>query len=156
MPTMTVAPPQTHASIDTADLAGSITFYRALLGAAPALERHDYARFDVSEPPLVLGLNAVERPAPGPTGALEHLGIRFADEAGLDAARRRLAELAVATDEEPDTECCYARLARVWASDPSGVRWELFVVREAVVAAPSRAGSASACCDPTCCTTMDA
>ncbi len=148
---MTDARLQTHVSIDTADLAASLSFYAALLGAEPALRRHDYGRFDVADPPLVLGLNAVDRPVPPATGPLEHLGIRFADAEELDAARRRLAGLGVAADEEADTECCYARLTRLWAADPSGVRWELFVAHEEVVDAPSRAGSASTCCAPSCC-----
>ena len=147
---------QAHASIDTADLAASIAFYRALLGAEPALVRPDYARFDVAEPGLVLGLNAVQRPAPASTGALEHLGIRFRDDAGLDAVRRRLAGLGVALAEEPDTECCYARLARFWAVDPAGVRWELFIAREAVVDSASRSGAGQACCAPGCCATIPA
>jgi catechol 2,3-dioxygenase-like lactoylglutathione lyase family enzyme len=152
---MTTARLQTHVSIDTADLAASVSFYRALLGAEPALERRDYARFDVSDPALVLGLNAVARLDPGSTGALEHLGVRFEDEADLGAARRRLERVAVSLQEEPDAECCYSRLERIWATDPSGVRWELFVVREAVVEAPSRAGSAASCCEPGCCATLD-
>lgn len=153
---MTPSRLQTHASIDTPDLPRSLAFYQALLGAAPALERHDYARFDLADPPLVLGLNTVARPASAATGPLEHLGIRFGDDEGLDAARERLAGLGFALEDEPDTECCYARLARVWTSDPSGVRWELFVAREAVVEAESRAGSAGSCCAPTCCATIDA
>jgi catechol 2,3-dioxygenase-like lactoylglutathione lyase family enzyme len=181
---------QTHVSLDTTDLPASVAFYRALLGEGPAVERHDYARFDVAEPALVLGLNAVasavvpaasgaESPATPPaetgvaaggstraaaSGALEHLGILYAGDAQLDAARQRLAGLGAALDEEPDTECCYARLARVWATDPSGVRWELFVVREAFVDAPSRAGrsrdggagAATPCCEPTCCARIGA
>ncbi len=151
---MTTPYPKTHVSIDTADLVASVAFYRALLGEEPALLRHDYARFEVAAPPLVLGLNAVDR-APAPTGALEHLGILFEDDVGLDAARERLARAGAQLDLEPDVECCYARLARVWASDPSGVRFELFVARESVVEAPSRAGSGSACCEPSCCATIE-
>ena len=153
---MTTTRVQTHVSIDTADLAASVAFYRALLGAQPALERSDYARFDLAEPPLVLGLNAVAAAAPAATGALEHLGIRFADGDGLVAVQQRLASAGVDLAEETDTECCYARLDRVWASDPSGVRWELFVAREAVVDAPSRAGSSRSCCEPSCCATLPA
>ncbi len=145
---------QTHASIDTGDLAASVAFYRTLLGAAPALERPDYARFDLADPSLVLGLNAVERLGPPARSPLEHLGIRFPDEAGLDAARQRLARGGFALEEEPDTECCYARLSRFWATDPSGIRWELFVAHETVVDAPSRSGAASPCCEPTCCATI--
>jgi len=147
---------QTHASIDTADLAASIAFYRALLGAEPALVRADYARFDLVEPALVLGLNAARGSVPASTGAVEHLGIRFEADAGLDAARGRLARLGVALAEEADTECCYARLTRFWAVDPSGVRWELFIAREAVVDAPSRSGDPAGCCAPGCCATIPA
>ena len=153
---MTLQQIQTHASIDTGDLAASLGFYRALLGAEPAVERHDYVRFDVSEPPLVLGLNAVPRAASTATGPLEHLGLRFHDDFDLDAARTRLRQLGAQLDEEPETECCYARLSRFWATDPSGVRWELFVAREAVVEAPTRAGNATASCDPGCCSPASA
>lgn len=144
---------QTHVSIDTTDLAASAAFYRALLGAEPALERHDYARFDVAEPPLVLGLNAVRKAPARSSGALEHLGLRFGDDGALDAARQRLQRLGAKLEEEADVECCYSRLARLWATDPSGIRWELFVAREAVVEAASRAGSSGSCCEPTCCST---
>ena len=148
---MTAQKIQTHASIDTSDLSASVAFYRLLLGAAPALERHDYARFDLADPPFVLGLNAVARLSAPARGPLEHLGLRFPEDGGLDAARQRLARGGFALEEEPDTECCYARLSRFWATDPSGVRWEAFVARDAVVEAPSRAGNASACCEPSCC-----
>ena len=146
---------QTHASIDTIDLAASVTFYRTLLGANPALERHDYARFDLDDPSFVLGLNAVERLGSQARGPVEHLGVCFPDEAGLEAARQRFIQGSFALDEEPDTECCYSRLSRFWATDPSGVRWELFFAREEVVEAPSRAGTASSCCDPTCCAPIE-
>jgi lactoylglutathione lyase len=86
---------------------------------------------------------------------VEHLGVRFEDESGLGAVRRRLEGLAIPFEDEPDTECCYARLARIWVTDPSGVRWELFVAREAVVEASSRAGNAASCCEPSCCATLD-
>src|SRR5690606_13412924 len=112
--TMTTSPVQTHVAVDTADLEASIAFYRALLGIEPALVRHDYARFDVADPPLLLGLNAVAAPVSGRTGALEHVGIRFAVAGDLAAARQRLAGAGIALEAESDTECCYARLDRVW------------------------------------------
>lgn len=151
---MTGTQARSHASIDTRDLAASVAFYRALLGAEPAMERHDYARFDLTDPPLVLGLNAVERWASTSGGPLEHLGIHYPDDAALEATRQRMTRRGFALEEESDTECCYARLSRFWATDPSGVRWEAFVTREAVVDAPSRQGAASACCEPGCCSTI--
>ncbi|MEX1025477.1 MAG: VOC family protein [Planctomycetota bacterium] len=146
---------QTHASIDTSDLPASIAFYEALLGSKAALVRHDYARFQLDEPALVLGLNAVER-AGGRTGSIQHLGLRFPDQAGLEAAGRRLEAAGAPTRREDDTECCYARLARVWATDPSGVEWELFFAQEEVVESTSRAGGSDDCCEPTCCGATEA
>jgi catechol 2,3-dioxygenase-like lactoylglutathione lyase family enzyme len=149
--TMTTPRLQTHVSIDTADLAASTAFYRALLGAEPAVVRHDYARFDVAEPALVLGLNAVSAAKAAVAGPLEHLGIRFSDDASLASTLERLAASGQALDDEGETECCYARMERSWAVDPSGIQWELFVARESVVEAPSRAGKDAACCEPSCC-----
>ena len=153
---MTTTQIQTHVSIDTADLAASVAFYRELLGAAPSLERHDYVRFDLSEPPLVLALNKVQHVSSAATGPLEHLGLRFHDDVRLGAAHKRLHQIGAQLDDEPDTECCYARLSRFWASDPSGVRWELFVSREAVVEAPTRAGNQTSCCGPDSCSPASA
>ncbi len=147
---------QTHASIDTLELERSIDFYTRLLGSGPTLLRADYARFDLAEPALVLSLNAVPRLAGSARSPLEHLGLRLVDDAGLDEVRQRLASGGFALEEEPETECCYARLTRFWVKDPSGLRWELFVAREAVIDAPSRSGAADSCCAPGCCATIDA
>lgn len=142
---------QSHVSIDATDLERSTDFYRALFGAEPVLVKPDYVRFWPEELGLVLGLNA-GRPRPAGTGALEHLGILFPSAEALAAARERLARAGYETGGEEDTECCYARLDQFWATDPSGVRWELFLAHEEVVASPSRSGSAAACCAPDCCT----
>lgn len=151
---MPISQPQAHVSIDTSDLGASIAFYTALLGAEPSLVRHDYARFDVPVPPLLLGLNAVAHQPTASTGPLEHVGIRFDGGSELDAARARLKGLGLDLREEQQVECCYARLTRAWAVDPSGVHWELFVATEPVVEAPSRAGNQTTCCAPDCCATI--
>lgn len=141
---------RTHVSLDTGDLARALEFYRALLGQEPGVLRGDYARFTSDGPALVLGLNAVARPRSG-RSALEHLGIAFEDSAGLQRALARLAAAGVALEHEHDVVCCYGRLERAWATDPDGVRWELFVPREEIVDAPSRSTTGGACCASTCC-----
>ena len=60
-----------HISLNVADLDASVVFYRALLGVEPAKCRHDYAKFEPEEPPLVLSLEPGVR-APG--GTLNHVG----------------------------------------------------------------------------------
>jgi len=138
---------ENHVSIDTSDLARSRAFYTALLGYEPVLVRAAYVRFRSAEPGLVLALNAAPARAPG-TGNVQHLGILFHEGAGLRAARERLARAGFATRGEEHTECCYAELDQYWAIDPSGVRWELFLAHQEVIASPSGCAPASGCCPP--------
>jgi len=139
---------QSHVSIDTPDLARSRAFYRALFGEDPALERPDYLRFWPAELGLVLGLNARPVPAERDTGAVRHLGLLFPGEAALAAARARLARAGFANEGAERTTCCYARLDQFWATDPSGVRWELFLAHETEVDPLPSEAAASACCAP--------
>lgn len=136
---------QNHVSIDTADLARSRTFYTALFGCEPVLQRADYVRFWPEELGLVLALNASPARASG-TGSLQHLGVLFRDRATLRAARERLAQAGFPSPGEEHTECCYAELDQFWAMDPSGVRWELFLAHQEVVASSSACSPASGCC----------
>ena len=143
--------PHLHVSIDTRDLERSRAFYRALLDEEPVLVRKDYLRFWPEELGLVLGLNARSRER-GSTGPMRHLGLLFPDAATLARARARLEQAGFATHGKADTTCCYARRDQFWASDPSGVEWELFLSHEDELAEPEPSTStASACCAPDCC-----
>jgi hypothetical protein len=56
----------------------------------------------------------------------------------------------VASFDEKDTTCCYARQDKFWVSDPDGNRWEVYTVLEDVeTVAPEPA--TVACCDASCC-----
>lgn len=139
---------QTHVSIGTADLDRSSAFYRALFDAEPVLVKPDYVRFWPEELGLVVGLNrrALARTSTGP---LQHLGVLFPDAGRLSAARQRLERAGFATRGKEHVRCCYAELDQFWASDPSGVEWELFLAHaEVVEPEPKQTG---ACCAPTCC-----
>ena len=46
------------------------------------------------------------------------------------AARLRLQKAGLATFDEMDTTCCYARQDKIWVHDPDGTPWELFVTHE--------------------------
>ncbi len=144
------APPVSHVSIDSDDLARARDFYQALLDSEPVLVEPDYVRFGPDGLGLVLGLNARPTPARG-TGAVQHLGLLFPTAAALHAARARLARAGFETSGAEHVECCYAELDQYWATDPSGVRWELFLAHQEVLAAPARSGPASTCCAPSCC-----
>jgi hypothetical protein len=47
----------------------------------------------------------------------------------VDAEQIRLAEAGLASVEERDTTCCYARQDKFWVKGaPSGERWEIYTV----------------------------
>jgi catechol 2,3-dioxygenase-like lactoylglutathione lyase family enzyme len=111
----------------TSDLDRAVAFYRLLLGAEPVRQEPDRARFELARPPLVLALYHNPQ-ASG--GALNHLGLRWPDSAGLVEVQRRLEEAGIATQRQEGVECCYARQTKFWVTDPDGVLWEVYTVHE--------------------------
>jgi len=116
-----------HASLNVSDLPRAIAFYRLLFGCEPAKERSDYAKFELSEPPLVLSL-LPGRPAAG--GVLNHFGLRVAGADALVEVQRRLELGGIQTTREDGVECCYARQTKFWVADPDRVLWEIYVFHE--------------------------
>src|SRR5436190_8587915 len=92
---------QFHMSLNVSDLGSSVHFYEVLFGQEPAKLRSDYAKFELNDPPLVLSL---EPHAPGPGGALNHAGFRFADAEALVAAHRRLDAAGIHAQFEEEVE----------------------------------------------------
>ena len=114
-------------ALNVDDLDESIVFYSKLFGAAPAKVRHGYANFAIADPPLKLIL--MENRGQG--GSLNHLGVEVADTDAVDAEQRRLAEAGLASIDERDTTCCYARQDKFWVEGtPDGERWEIYTVLE--------------------------
>jgi catechol 2,3-dioxygenase-like lactoylglutathione lyase family enzyme len=112
-------------ALNVDDLAESIAFYSKLFGTGPAKQRPGYANFAIVEPPLKLIL--LENPGQG--GSLNHLGVEVADTGAVDAEQTRLAEAGLASVEERDTTCCYARQDKFWVTGaPGGERWEIYTV----------------------------
>jgi hypothetical protein len=75
-----------------------------------------------------LGMARRCRPAPG--GALNHLGLRLPESAGLVEAQRRLELDGIRTQREDGVECCYARQTKFWVTDPDGNLWEVYTQHE--------------------------
>ena len=91
-----------HLSLDVPDLDGAVAFYTELFGHEPAKRKPDYAKFELSDPPVALALQQAGRPA------LSHLGIRVDSAGEVEAAGSRLKDSGLVTLEERDTACCYA------------------------------------------------
>jgi len=114
-------------ALNVDNLEESIAFYSKLFGTGPAKLRPGYANFAIAEPPLKLIL--MENPGQG--GSLNHLGVEVADTDAVDAEQTRLAEVGLASVEERNTTCCYAKQNKFWVRGaPNKERWEIYTVLE--------------------------
>jgi catechol 2,3-dioxygenase-like lactoylglutathione lyase family enzyme len=120
-------PGRVQLALNVNDLGESIAFYSKLFGAEPAKVRPGYANFAIGEPPLKLVL--LENPGQG--GTLNHLGVEVASTDAVEAEQARLGEAGLASIQERDTTCCYARQDKFWVTgSPDGERWEIYTVLE--------------------------
>ncbi|SDX74678.1 Glyoxalase/Bleomycin resistance protein/Dioxygenase superfamily protein [Geodermatophilus africanus] len=142
-------------ALDVDDVEAATAFYAKLFGTEPVKTRPGYANFAIADPPLKLVL--LENPGSG--GTLNHLGVEVASVDEVDAEQTRLAAVGLASTEERDSTCCYAKQTKFWVeSTPGGERWEVYTVLadsptfsgDAVPAASEPVGETAAA--PVCCT----
>ena len=124
-----------HLSLDVPDLEGAVAFYRELFGVEPAKRKPNYAKFELTDPPVALALQ--ENGSPG-------LRVDSTDE--VEHASTRLRDSGLVTLDERDTTCCYARQDKVWVADPAGNRWEVYTVLQDVEEIGTCCEESAACC----------
>ena len=130
-------------ALNVDDLDTSLAFYSKLFGTPPAKVRNGYANFAVAEPPLKLVL--IENPGQG--GSVNHLGVEVADVDAVDAEQTRLAEAGLASIDERDTVCCYAKQDKFWVQGaPNGEQWEIYTVLADSPTFWAEEESGSTCC----------
>ncbi|MGO9164333.1 MAG: ArsI/CadI family heavy metal resistance metalloenzyme [Streptosporangiaceae bacterium] len=130
-------------ALNVSDLDRSVAFYSRLFGVEPAKRRPGYANFAVAEPPLKLVLLE----SPGQGGSLNHLGVEVEDADAVDAVQARLAGAGLASVDERDTTCCYARQDKFWVPDaPDGESWEVYTVLGDSATFYGEEESGSSCC----------
>ena len=118
-------PSRLQLALNVSDIDQAVRFYSRLFGTEPAKRRPGYANFAIAEPPLKLVL--LENPGQG--GSLNHLGVEVADAGTVETEQTRLAEAGLASIDERDTTCCYARQDKFWVTGaPNGERWEIYTV----------------------------
>ena len=139
---------KTHLSLRVADVDRSVRFYEAFFGLPAHKRRPGYANFDVAQPPLKLALTQ-KTPEAG-KGSLDHLGLLVSDTAKVLAAKDRLKAAGLASFDEMNTTCCYAKQDKFWVHDPDGVEWEVYALTDDMLDhddEPAAAdASAIACC----------
>ena len=125
-------------ALNVDDLDAAIAFYTTLFDTAPAKTEPGYANFAVADPPLKLVL--IENPGQG--GSINHLGVEVEDVDRVDtelarlsaagfatAEELRLGTAGLASTEERDQTCCYAKQTKFWVENaPNGERWEIYTV----------------------------
>jgi predicted enzyme related to lactoylglutathione lyase len=113
-----------HLALNVSNVERAIPFYAALFGTEPEKVKPGYAKFSVTEPAINFTLNESAR-AEG-LGAFNHAGIQVASTEDVLATKERLVGAGLATFDEMDTTCCYARQDKIWVHDPDGTPWEVF------------------------------
>ncbi len=130
---------KTHISLNVGNVWESIEFYKKMFGIEPFKIKSDYAKFDVSNPPLNLTMNQVGFEN---GGSLSHLGLQVETTEEVLEITNRWNESGLRTLEEMKTDCCYSLQDKSWVQDPDGNRWEIFTILENTEGAEN----AAACC----------
>lgn len=134
-----------HVALNVANLERSKEFYQLLLGISPSKERPRYAKFEPVDPSVNLSLNEIDDPVMV-TGGSAHFGIQAKSVEEVHAAIEKFKAAGIETITEEATTCCYAVQDKVWAVDPDGHKWEVFVVHESD--AKDELYAESGCCGP--------
>jgi catechol 2,3-dioxygenase-like lactoylglutathione lyase family enzyme len=114
-----------HVALYVRDLGAAIARYRTLLGQEPAKVRHDYAKFEIADPPVILSLNTGGEP-----GTVSHLGIRYPSTGDVASEMVRMKSQHVDLLEQKGTTCCYAKADKFWVRDADGTPWEMYTLIE--------------------------
>ena len=114
-----------HVALYVRDLDAAIARYRKLLNLEPAKVRHDYAKFEIVDPPVILSLNTG-----GVPGTVSHLGIRYPGTGDVASEMVRVKQAEVDLLSQKGTTCCYAKADKFWARDADGMPWEMYTLLE--------------------------
>jgi predicted enzyme related to lactoylglutathione lyase len=117
-----------HLALTVSDVERAIPFYEALFGTPAEKRKPGYAKFSVAEPAINFTLSEGDRGQS--LGAFNHAGIQVQSTDDVLAAKERLVAAGLATFDEMDTTCCYARQDKIWVRDPDGTPWEVFTTHE--------------------------
>ncbi len=132
-----------HLGLAVKELWSAVAFYRTLFGQEPTKMRPRYAKFEVAEPPVNLSLNEVGGET-GPHNPTDHFGVQVQSTAAMQTVAERLARAGISTRVEERVSCCHAVQDKIWATDPDGNKWEVYLVIDDDV--PLHGSPDSACC----------
>ncbi len=134
-----------HVHVAVPDLKQGIRFYSTMFGAAPTVEKSDYAKWMLDDPRVNFAIS--QRGGPG---GINHLGFQVDDAAELEEIHGRLRAADSGVVEEKNASCCYSKSDKYWVTDPAGVAWESFRSLGTVPFYRGECGTANegGCCAP--------
>ena len=118
-----------HVAVYVRSIPEAVEQYRKLLGVEPAKVKHDYAKFELADPPVIFSLNVG-----GESGTLSHLGIRYGSTGEVASEMVRVKQNEVPLFQQEGTTCCYAKADKFWVKDADGIPWEMYTLLEDVEA----------------------
>lgn len=118
-----------HVSLYVRSIPEAVEHYRKLLGIDPAKVKHDYAKFELEDPPVIFSLSIGGEP-----GTLSHLGIRYAGTGDVASEMVRVKSAGVPLFHQEGTTCCYAKADKFWVRGEDGIPWEMYTLLEDVEA----------------------
>jgi catechol 2,3-dioxygenase-like lactoylglutathione lyase family enzyme len=118
--------PKLHLSLDVRNVEESVRFYSALFDAPPTKLKPGYAKFDLDQPAINLTMQQATHCC---LQGLSHMGLRVDSTEEVLAVKQRLNAAGIPTLDEMNTTCCYAVQDKIWLTDPTGYRWEVYVFK---------------------------
>jgi catechol 2,3-dioxygenase-like lactoylglutathione lyase family enzyme len=114
-----------HVAVYVKSIPEAVEQYRKILGIEPAKVRHDYAKFEIQDPPVIFSMSLG-----GEAGKLSHLGIRYPGTGDVASELARTKRNEVELLEQKGTTCCYAKADKFWVRDADGMPWEMYTLLE--------------------------
>ena len=118
--------PKLHLSLDVKNVEESVRFYSALFDAPPTKLKPGYAKFDLDQPAVNLTMQQASHCC---LQGLSHMGLRLDSTEEVLAVKQRLNAAGIPTLDKMNTTCCYAVQDKIWLTDPTGYRWEVYVFK---------------------------
>lgn len=110
-----------HVHVAVGDLDEGVRFYSKVFGAAPAIQKPDYAKWMLEDPRLNFAISTR-----GARPGVNHLGFQLDSDEEFRTMHAQLAHADAGLVEEPGASCCYAKSDKYWVTDPAGIAWETF------------------------------
>ena len=111
-----------HVHVAVSDLKDSVRFYSQLFASEPTVLKPDYAKWMLEDPRVNFAISDNDDRRVG----INHLGVQAESSEELEEINVRLKEARQASFDQKSANCCYAVADKHWATDPSGIVWEMF------------------------------